>query len=180
MQNLFRSMFEAEGDAPEIEEPAPAPEVEESPMDNTPDAGEPPTIDDASSYADDGGGMDSNEYADGNQQSSGEDDTTLDEKGEIFAKVKILKEYRSLYTKIDDTLSMIDKIDLVQIGNNIKSKDIGDIKDKLSELMNDVYTTIVYEFQLQYKNLKVKMVGYSSRYIILVKSLVSLIKKDQK
>lgn len=190
MKNLFSSMFEGPDDPPEIND-APSvdteqidpPAIDEAPNTSSDNMSGPPTIDDTSPSSDiaqDNSGYSDDGYSDNTQQSTEEDSTTLDEKGEIFAKVKILKEYRALYSKIDDTLSMIDKIDLVQIGNNIKSKDISDIKDRLSDLMSDIYTTIVYEFQLQYKNLKVKMVEYSSRYVILVKSLVTIIKNDQK
>ena len=178
MENLFQSMFEAPDDPPEVSQVDETPAVEETPssQDDT-----PPTVD--STMDDTPDMMSDQQYDTGMDQSTQqpeEDNTTLDEKGEIFAKVSILKEYRSLYSKIEDTLTMIDKIDLVQTGNNIKTSDISEIKDGLSELMTDVYTTIVYEFQLQYKNLKVKMVEYSSRYVILVKTLVTLIKNDQK
>ena len=179
--NLFRSMFEAPDDPPEVT-PTDPPAVDDGPptidpsSTDTPFDDSPPQIDDpqfddqSDGYQDDGTV----------QQQEEEDTTTLDEKGEIFAKVKTLKEYRALYSKIEDTIAMIDKIDLVQIGNNIRSQDITEIKDGLADLMQNVYTTIVYEFQMQYKNLKVKLVEYSSRYVILVKNLVTIIKKDQK
>lgn len=126
--------------------------------------------------SDDGSGDD----AGGGDGEEDPNDLPLDEKAEIFAKVKILSSYRYLYKRIDDTLATIDKIDLVQVGTGIRSEDISELKAKFSSLMEDVYTTIVYEFQQQYSNLKVKLVEYSSRYVLLVKTFVSMIKKDQK
>lgn len=187
--NLFQMMFEDDPPAvdTEADSPPPAEDNTPPPVDDPPepadsppaddtggDAGGPPPIDDTT---DDGGYDDTGE---GEQPEQQDDDLALDEKGEIFAKLKIIKEFRHLYDKINDTIETIDKIDFVQIGNNISSTSIGDVKDELSQLMNDVYTTIVYEFQQQYANLKVKMVEYSSRYVLIVKKLTTLIKKDQK
>lgn len=190
MQNLFMKMFE--DDPPTVDTPEVAPPTEEpvadAPMDDgggdmnaPPDMGDmaEPSMGDDGGFGADGGGEEGAD-GEGGEGQEAEDDTTLDEKGEIFAKVKILKEFKALYSKIDDTIGLFDKIDIVQIGNNIKSGDISDIKDGFSELMMQVYSTIVYDFQQQYKTLKVKLVEYSSQYILLTKKLVTLIKKDQK
>ena len=199
MENLFMKMFE--GDPPAVDTPEVAPPAEEpvadAQMDDGGDMNAPPDMGDMAepSMGDDGGfgpeggeesgaegegGEESGAEGEGGEGQEQEDDTTLDEKGEIFAKVKILKEFKALYNKIDDTISLFDKIDIVQIGNNIRSGDVSEIKDGFSDLMMQVYSTIVYDFQQQYKTLKVKLVEYSSQYILLTKKLVTLIKKDQK
>ena len=180
-----------EGDPPAVDTPEVAPPAEEpvadAQMDDGGDMNAPPDMGDMAepSMGDDGGfgpegGEESGAEGEGGEGQEQEDDTTLDEKGEIFAKVKILKEFKALYNKIDDTISLFDKIDIVQIGNNIRSGDVSEIKDGFSDLMMQVYSTIVYDFQQQYKTLKVKLVEYSSQYILLTKKLVTLIKKDQK
>ena len=128
LDNLFSAMFEAPGDPPPpaVEE-SPPPAEEPAPMetdssgDNT---GAPPDMGDMSdpSMSDDGedGAFDS-----GDQNGQQEEDTTpLDEKAEIFAKLKMYKSFRHLYTTIEDTISTIDNIDLVQIGNNINTKQL--------------------------------------------------------
>lgn len=190
MQNLFMKMFEDDPptvDTPEVAPPAEEP-VADAPMDDgggdmnaPPDMGDmaEPSMGDDGGFGADGGGEEGAD-GEGGEGQEAEDDTTLDEKGEIFAKVKILKEFKALYSKIDDTIGLFDKIDIVQIGNNIRSGDVSEIKDGFSELMMQVYSTIVYDFQQQYKTLKVKLVEYSSQYILLTKKLVTLIKKDQK
>lgn len=190
--NLFddsvRIIMEAEEDPPGVDPP-------EANMDTASDSADsgdvstdtsPPDIGDLSSPSMDGGDdtfQDDDGMDDSTGNGSGEenpDDLPLDEKGEIFAKVNILSSFRYLYKKVDDTLETIDKIDIVQIGNSVKMEDITEIKQKFSLLMDDIYTTIVYEFQQQYSNLKIKMVEYSSRYVLLTRQLVALIKRDQK
>ena len=182
MKNLFQAMFEE--DPPQVDDLSDQPMSDQSsaenpsnevPTSDMPMDSSPPPVDD---YPDD---QPNDGYQDDNSQQNPpeQDDTSLDEKGEIFAKVKALKQFRSIYSKIEDTLSLIDKIDLVQVGNHISSDDISEIKSEFSDLMNDVYTTIVYEFQLQYKILKTKLIKYSAQYVLLSKKLVNLIKKDQ-
>lgn len=185
--NLFQMMFEDDPPAVDTEADNPPPAEDNTPPPVEDTAEPPPSLDDTGGdtagpppiddTADDGGYDDTES---GEQPEQRDDDLALDEKGEIFAKLNIIKEFRHLYDKINDTISTIDKIDFVQIGNNISSSSIGDIKDDLGQLMSDVYTTIVYEFQQQYANLKVKMVEYSSRYVLIVRKLTVLIKKDQK
>lgn len=180
--NLFDAMFEAEGDPPSAEpsdtvEPAAEPPVDtggDMMGSDPPDIGsdDPPEMD----YQDDGGMGEEGGVQEGGQE---EDNTTLDEKGEIFAKLDILKSYNSLYQKLEDTIDTIDKIDLVQTGNNINPNDVADVKDQIAELMEDVSSTIIYEFQQSYANLKIKLVAYSAKYVTYMKQLVKLIKKDQ-
>lgn len=190
MPNLFELMVEAPGDpeeAPETdtaaETPAPDPPADTGggEMDAPPDIGDLSAPDmgggDAGGMDDGMGGDDQGAAGQGNEEDP--NDMPLDEKGEIFAKIDLLKSFRQLHQKVADTIDTIDQIDLVQIGNNIKNDDINDIKGKVADLLEDIYVTIVYEFQLAYGNLKVKLVEYSSRYVILMKELVKLIKKDQ-
>jgi hypothetical protein len=187
--NLFAAMFEAD-DPPEADIAAP-PEAPPEPATDSPpaadasgDGGDPPEAEMTDMGSADMGGSDGFQDEGGGDDGQGggqpeEDNTTLDEKSEIFAKIKIYKSYRQLHQKIEDTIGTIDKIDLVQTGNNINQNDVLDVKDSMSELMDDVFTTIVYEFQQSYANLKVKLVQYSAKYVLYMKDLVKLIKKDQ-
>ena len=190
---LLESVYftEADDDPPEVDPPT---ADETTPTDDggadtsTDNGSTPPDIGDLSSPdmgADDGG---TGEYQDDGTGEGGEgsaeetdpNDLPLDEKGEIFAKVEILKSYRYLYKRISDTISTIDKIDIVQIGNSISSEEVSELKRDFSVLQEDVYATIVFEFSQQYSNLKVKLIAYSAKYVHLVKQLVAMIKKDQR
>lgn len=194
-RNLFMNMiedsseplFEAPGDENSTENtdtgPPPSQDMPDPQMDTGSDPSAPPDMGDMtdpSMSGEDGFNDAEGDMGDGTgQNGQQQEEVPLDEKGEIFAKIDILKNYNHLYRKIQDTIDTIDKVDLVQIGNKINTNDVTEIKERLSSLMEDVYVTIVYEFQMSYSNLKVKLVEYSSRFILMVNQLTRLIKKDQ-